>query len=113
MAAVGSPSNVSRSDRSTAVAISRRTVELVPSRVDRRDALAGMRQQRADLFERIARPVEDRRGGAPEVMRRPPFHPQSDNDPVRRFMQIVAAQIEHRHGRIGLEMRPQQFEREA
>jgi hypothetical protein len=34
-----------------------------------------MRQQRADLFERVTRPVKDRRGGAPKIVRRPTIIP--------------------------------------
>jgi hypothetical protein len=45
-------------------------IELVPSCVDRRHALASMREQRADPFERVARPVQDRCGGPPKVVRR-------------------------------------------
>ena len=47
-------------------------------------------------------------------MRRPSLHRESGNDALRRFAQVVAAQVEHRRIRIGpLEVRAQQFEREA
>lgn len=68
--------------------------ELVPSRVDRGHALAGMREQRADLFERVAHPVQDRRGGPPKVMRRPVGHSEPSNDELRRVGEVVARQVE-------------------
>ena len=113
MAAVGSPSNVSRSDRSTTVAISRRRSNLVPSRVDRRHAFARVREQRADLFERIARPVQDRCGGAPKVVRRPSLHREPGNKALSGFVKLMAVKLEDRRVRIGLEMPPQQFLRQA
>ena len=72
----------------------------------------GRGQQRADLFQRIAFPVEDRSGGAPNVMRRPLVHPEPGNDAARRCLQIMAVQIEQPRCRVCLEMRPQQFEGE-
>ena len=64
-------------------------IELVPPGIDRRHALAGVREQRADLFERVARPVEDRCGGPPKVVRRPALHPEPGNDLLRRLVEVV------------------------
>ena len=43
-------------------------------------------EQRTDLLERVAFSVEDRRGGPPQVMRGPAFHPERGNETVRGFV---------------------------
>jgi hypothetical protein len=73
-------------------------IELIPSGVDRRHALAGMREQRADLFKRVARPVQNRCGGAPKVVRRPSFHREPGDDLLRRFVQMILVDGEDRRG---------------
>src|SRR5262245_8781337 len=65
-------------------------VELVPPCVDCRHPLAGMREQSADLFERVACPIQDRCGGSPKVMRRPPLHAEALNEALGCFMQLVS-----------------------
>lgn len=59
-------------------------IELVSSRVHRRHSLARVSRQRADPFKRVARPVEDRCGSPPKVMRSPPLRPQAGNEALYR-----------------------------
>jgi hypothetical protein len=67
----------------------------------------------ADLFERVARPVKDRRGGSPKIVRRPSLHRKPGNKALSGFLQIIAVEFEDRRGRIGFQVRPQQFQRQA
>src|SRR5262245_14815126 len=79
-------------------------IELVPPRVDRRDALARVREQRADLFQRVAFPVEDGRRRAPQIVWCPALHAELADDALRGTMQGIAREREKRRVRIVFEM---------
>ena len=70
-----------------------------------------MRQQRADLFERVARSVRgsSRRSAEGRAVSIAPS--RAGNNALCGLVEIVAVEVEQRRGRISLEMRPQQFER--
>jgi hypothetical protein len=65
-----------------------------------------MRKQSADMFKRVAFPVEDRRRRAPQIVRRPAVHAELADDALRGLMQGVAREREKRCVWVGLEMRP-------
>ena len=60
-----------------------------------------MREQRPDLFQRIAFRSRIVAAVRLKVVRRPSCHFESGNDPARRFLQIMAGQIEFCRAAIG------------
>jgi hypothetical protein len=88
-------------------------VELVPAHIHRGHAFAGVREQGADLFQRIAFAVEDGCRGAPQIVRTPRVHaglchdmPAAVGRSWRYIWKIGPVGLSARYGRISSSARP-------